>query len=101
MDIKILSNTPYVQKELYDAFDDSNVVTDKSTDTDAVPFRKHCLKSSPTCDKSRTYFAGVDTLYADLEKKSRNSSILLSGRTKLDPEKKALPTIIKISLLLL
>ena len=91
--LKLLCNAAYVYKDLYDVFDESTVVTSttmENVDSIIANSQKYVLKSSLSRDGSRNYFAGIDIVATDLEKKSRNSAILSSGRTLLDLGKKGI-----------
>ena len=85
--IEMLCSGSYFYKDLYDAVD-SETVLSKSDNTDAESRISLSLKANLYRDSSRTYFANVDILAVDMEKKGRNGKQLVSGRNLLDMAKK-------------
>ena len=86
--VKLICNAAHKYKELYDVYEEDTIVTNSDVDTvpgiNAPGLQKYVLKSSLSRDATHNYFAGIDIISTDLEKKSRNSSILSSGRTLLE-----------------
>ena len=85
--IEMLCSGSYFYKDLYDAVD-SETVLSKSDNTDAESRISLSLKANLYRDSSRTYFANVDILPVDMEKKGRNGKQLVTGRNLLDMAKK-------------
>ena len=85
--IQMLCDGNYVYKELYDVVGESSIVSKTAGASD-----KHrkilSLKTRLSRNKSRIFFAGIDIIRSDLEKKGRNGNQLLSGRNLYDMDKK-------------
>ena len=84
--LKLLCNASYSFKDLFD--ESSDLTTSKESSTSKQSLKTFCLKTKLHRDKSRKYFAGVDIVYNDLEKKNRTGTPLMSGRQIFDLAKK-------------
>ena len=85
--IQMLCDGSYIYRSLFDA-NESEAVTSKSDEANNESRLSLSLKASLTRDNSRKYFAKLDFLPSDLEKKGRNGKQLVSGRNLLDMAKK-------------
>ena len=97
--IEMLCSGSYFYKDLYDAVD-SETVLSKSDNTDAESRISLSLKANLYRDSSRTYFANVDILATDMEKKEGMGSSWYLGEIYLIWRKRAQPIIERLYLLL-